>query len=75
MDDKLNGLILLYDLAITLDITKLQQAIAEHIAAACDGVHPSVFISFAAECYKEGKDGHKVTPECLLGKLIEAFLA
>ncbi|KAK5121093.1 hypothetical protein LTR85_005577 [Meristemomyces frigidus] len=68
------NLVSLYDIGVLLSIGKLQRAIVDHIAA-CDGLAPDAFVGFAAECYREGKEGHKVKPDCLLGRFIKTNLA
>lgn len=72
--ETLTELVYLYDFAVSLSIEDLQHAIVEHVAAG-EGLAPETFVSFAVECYREGKDGHKVTPDCLLGQFIKKNLA
>lgn len=67
-------LVYLYDIGVSLSIDTLQHAIVHHITA-CEDLDPETFVDFATECYREGKDGHKITPDCPLGQFIKTTLA
>ncbi|KAK4541944.1 hypothetical protein LTR36_007308 [Oleoguttula mirabilis] len=72
--DTFVDLIYLYDMGVALSIGKLQHNIVAHIAN-CDDLATEAFVTFAAECYREGKDSHKITPDCVLGQFIKQYLA
>lgn len=53
-------LIGLYDASVHLCIPELESAIVEHISSNIYSSDESTFVQFAMECYKAGKDAHKV---------------
>ncbi|TKA33278.1 hypothetical protein B0A50_00831 [Salinomyces thailandicus] len=69
----LHRLVSLYDLAILLELERLQADIVNHIRAH-GTMNPTTFVAFAQYAYKGGEDGFNIQESCLLGVFIKEHL-